>query len=200
MRHFLPLRAIALAPVAAVLLTGCISFGAKPPPTLLTLSTAAAPAVDSVRTGTSATALTVLIPTVPQKLRTARVPVQANATSLAYLKDAQWVEAPARLFQRLLAETVAARGNRLVLDESQYVTGPGEMLSGELLEFGVDAGTNQAVVIFQALRLDRTGANIVQRRFEARESIGELTPANAGVALNRAANRVASDVAGWVES
>jgi cholesterol transport system auxiliary component len=110
------------------------------------------------------------------------------------------VEAPARLFQRLLSETVAARTNRLVLDESQYITGPGELLAGELLEFGIEAGTNEAVVTYQALRLTGNGETVSQRRFEARQLVGEINAANVGTALNRAANRVAADVAGWLGS
>src|SRR3546814_5055527 len=70
---------------------------------------------------------------------------------MAYVKDAQWVEAPQRLFQRLLPETVAARTSRVVLDEGQYLTAPGEQLAGQLLDFGVDEATNEAVVVYQAM-------------------------------------------------
>lgn len=186
------------APVAALLLSGCLSLGGATPDTLLTLRADQAPAADAGRTGTPATALTVLVPNVPQKLRTPRIPVQATATSLAYVQDAQWVDAPARLFQRLVAETVAARTTRLVLDESQYVTGPGDVLSGELLEFGVDAQAGQVVVIYQAMRLTGDGQTIAQRRFEAREPVAPVEAGPVGEALNRAANRVAIDVAAWV--
>jgi cholesterol transport system auxiliary component len=135
---------------------------------------------------------------VPQKLRTPRVPVETGGTEIAYLKDAQWVEPPARLFQRLLSETLSASGGRLVLTETELITGPGELLSGDLLDFSIDADSGQAVVTFQAMRLTNDGSMIAQRRFQARESVGELTPANAGAALNRAANRVAAEVSRWM--
>lgn len=193
-------RLAIIAPLAFAL-AGCISsLTGRVPEQLLSLSADSAPPADAQRQGTVATSLTVLVPTVPQKLRTPRIPVQATPTSIAYVADAHWVEAPARLFQRLLSETVAARTNRLVLDESQYITGPGELLAGELLEFGIDAASGQAVVTYQALRLTGDGATVAQRRFEAREPVGEVNAANAGTALNRAANRVAADVAGWVGS
>ncbi len=183
---------------AATLLSGCLSFGPKTPDSLLSLRPDAAPAANATRSGSAGSALTVLVPTVPQKLRTARVPVQSGGTAIAYVKDAQWVEAPARLFQRLLSETIAARGTRLVLDESQYVAAPGELLSGELLDFGIDADRGEAVVTYQALRLRGNGASITQRRFEAREPVSPVDAATSGAALNRAANRVAADVALWV--
>ncbi len=184
---------------AALLLSGCLSFGAKVPDSLLTLTTAAAPLpANTPRSGNTASSLTVLIPNTPQKLRTPRVPVQTGATAIAYVKDAMWVEPPARLFQRLLSETIASRGNRLVLDESQYVTGPGELLSGELTEFGVDGDQLQVVVVYQALRLQRDGNGVIQQRFEAREGIAAVEPALVGAALNTAANAVAADVAAWV--
>ncbi len=187
-----------LAPFGALLLAGCISFGAKPPPSLLNLSADSAPATNAARSGSAQTALTVVIPSVPQKLRTPRVPVETGGTQIAYLKDAQWIEPPARLFQRLLSETLSAGGQRLVLTETELITGPGELLSGDLLNFGIDADSNQAVVTYQAMRLTNDGSMISQRRFEAREAVGELTPANGGTALNRAANRVAGEVAVWM--
>lgn len=183
----------------ALTLGGCLgALTGSVPDSLLTLSAENALAANAQRQGTVASSLTVLVPTVPQKLRTPRIPVQATPTSIAYVADAVWVEAPARLFQRLLSETVAARTNRLVLDESQYITGPGELLAGELLEFGVDAASGQAVVTYQALRLTGNGEAVAQRRFEARERVGEINAPNVGDALNRAANRVAADVAGWL--
>ena len=190
----------ASAALVALALTGCISLGGKVPASLLTLHSAAAPAVDAVRSGNPQSALTVIIPSVPQKLRTPRVPVQSGATSLAYLKDAQWIEPPAHLFQRLLSETLAAHSNRLVLTESELVTGSGEMLAGDLLEFGVDADRHEAVVTFQALRLQGDGSRIAQRRFEAREPLATIEAAPAGEALNRAANRVAAQVTEWLDS
>mgnify|MGYP003514316836 FL=1 len=133
-------------------------------------------------------------------LRTTRVPVTSGGTALAYVKDAQWVEPPARMFQRLLADTISARGARLILNDSQDVTSTGEVLTGELLAFGVDADRNQVVVTYQALRLSSEGGVIVQRRFEAREPIALVDASSTGAALNRAANRVATEVAGWMEA
>ena len=111
------LRIPMLAALGAATLSACVSFGAKPPPFLLTLTADAAPGAGEARTANEAQALTILIPTAPQKLRTQRIPVQQDDASIAYVKDAQWVEAPQRLFQRLLSETVAARSSRVVLDE-----------------------------------------------------------------------------------
>ena len=185
---------------AAMLLSGCISLGAKAPDSLLTLRADASPAVNSVRTGTAQSALMVQVPSTPQMLRTTRVPVTSGGTALAYVKDAQWVEPPARMFQRLLADTISARGTRLILNDSQDVTSTGEVLTGELLAFGVDADRNQVVVTYQALRLSSEGGVIVQRRFEAREPIALVDASSTGAALNRAANRVATEVAGWMEA
>ncbi|AMG73660.1 ABC-type transport auxiliary lipoprotein family protein [Sphingopyxis granuli] len=185
--------------LGALLLSGCVSFGGKVPPFLLTLDADAAPTAGEARTASDAATLTILIPAAPQKLRTTRIPVQQDDASVAYVKDAQWVEAPQRLFQRLLSETVAARTNRVVIDEGQYLTAPGEQLAGQLMEFGVDARSNEAIVVYQAMRVGAGGKTVTQRRFEAREPIGGRVEAKpVGEALTRAANKVASDVAGWL--
>lgn len=193
------LRAPLIAAAAAATLSGCIGLGGKTPPFLLTLDPEAAPQAGTARTAAEAATLTILIPTAPQKLRTTRIPVQQDGASVTYVKDAQWVEAPSRLFQRLVSETVAARTSRVVLDEGQYLTAPGEQLAGQLMEFGVDARTNEAVVAYRAMLVAAGGKTVTQRRFEVREPIGGKVEAKpVGEALTRAANRVAVDVAGWL--
>ena len=193
------IRTPVLALLGTATLSACVSFGAKPPPFLLTLEADAGPSTGAARTATEAATLTILIPTAPQKLRTQRIPVQQDGASVAYVKDAQWVEAPQRLFQRLVSETVSARSNRVVLDEGQYLTAPGEQLAGQLMEFGVDARTGEAVVVYEAMLVTAGGKNVTQRRFEARENLGGVVEAKpVGEALTRAANKVAVDVAGWL--
>lgn len=193
------LRAPLLIAAAAVTLTGCIGLGGKTPPFLLTLDADAAPTAGEARTAAEAATLTILIPNAPQKLRTTRIPVQQDDSSVTYVKDAQWVEAPSRLFQRLVSETVAARTPRVVLDEGQYLTAPGEQLAGQLMDFGVDARTNEAVVVFQAMLVSTGGKTVTQRRFEVREPIpGKVEAKPVGEALTRAANKVAVDVATWL--
>lgn len=191
-----------LAPLllgAAVSLSGCIGLGGKTPPFLLSLDADAAPTAGAARTAADASTLTILIPTAPQKLRTTRIPVQQDNSSVTYVKDAQWVEAPNRLFQRLVSETVSASTGRVVLDEGQYLTAPGEQLAGQLMEFGVDARTGEAVVVYQAMLVSAGGKSVTQRRFEARETLGGVVEAKpVGEALARAANKVAVDVAGWL--
>jgi cholesterol transport system auxiliary component len=196
MRRF---RAPLIAAAAAATLSGCIGLGGKTPPFLLTLDPEAEPQAGTARTAAEAATLTILIPTAPQKLRTTRIPVQQDDASVTYVKDAQWVEAPSRLFQRLVSETVAARTSRVVLDEGQYLTAPGEQLAGQLMEFGVDARSNEVVVAYQAMLVSAGGKTVTQRRFEMREAIdGKVEAKPVGEALTRAANKVAVDVAGWL--
>lgn len=193
------LRTPLLVAIAAVSLSACIGLGGKTPPFLLTLDADAAPTAGGARTSAESATLTILIPTAPQKLRTTRIPVQQDGSSVTYVKDAQWVEAPSRLFQRLVSETVSARTARVVLDEGQYLTAPGEQLAGQLMEFGVDAGSNEVIVVYQAMLVSAGGKTVTQRRFEAREPIGGKVEAKpVGEALTRAANKVAGDVTGWL--
>lgn len=188
-----------LVPAAALALSGCISFGAEPPPSLLTLeSREVVPVGQARRAGPDA--VTVLSLSAPQELATPRVPVQATATSVAYVEEAQWSEPPARLFARLLGDTVAARTGRVTLTTAQSVADPGLRLGGELRRFGLDAAAREAVVTFDA-QLIRGGdaVTVEKRRFEARAPLaGEIGATTAGAALNDAANRVAAEVADWV--
>jgi len=186
-----------LAVLATLALSGCISFGAKPPERLLTLTPTETVAVGTTQSVGQGEAITVLWPTVPADLNTNRIPVQATPISVAYVKDAQWTEPPNKLFARLLGETIEARTGRAVLSGRQFAFDPGARVSGQLLRFGVDAGSQQAVVVFDGVIA--RGADIRTRRFEARVPVAEIEAQAVGAALNQAANQVAAEVADWVK-
>ncbi len=184
--------------LAALPLAACISFGAEPPPSLLTLTPEATVATGRPQSSADAATILVTVPSVPQKLAVQRVPVQATDTSIAYVKDAQWVEPPAELFARLMADTITARTGRVVLGSAQARLDPGSRLAGELRNFGVDAATREAVVTFDGA-LIRDGSDTVEKqRFEARVPVAAIEAGPVGVAINQAANRVAAEVADWV--
>lgn len=199
-----------LAPIALLapfVLGGCIRFGAEPPSSLLTLTPAAGIAVGQTADSASAKSITISVPLAAQEVAVTRVPVRSGATNIAYLKDAVWVEAPSRLFARLLSDTVSARTGRVVLSVRQSLSDPGARLGGELRQFGLDATTSEAVVTYDAtLVRDRpapaSGARAPQtfekRRFEARVPVAAIDAAAAGTALNAAANQVAGEVADWI--
>jgi cholesterol transport system auxiliary component len=191
-------NARAAAAVAAVLaLAGCISLGGKVPDRLLNLTAASTAPAGATASGSSATALTVLDIEAPQELDVARVPVRISGSSLAYLKGAQWVEKPVRLFERLLSDTIRAKGNRLVVSGTGLESSAATKLTGTLAAMDYDAAQGAAVVRFDAV-LQSGDRQIQTRRFE---SVVTGVPAEAGAvgdALNRAANEVAAQVADWV--
>ena len=179
-----------------LVLAGCISFGSKPPPTLMRLTADAALAPSS-RTAPATQAITVITPSAAQEINTPRVPVRTGTTAVAYLPNAQWVEVPSALFGRLRSETIAARTGRGVLDPKQFTFDPGQRLSGTLHTFGLNADTMEAVLIYDAA-LARGSDAVETRRFEARAPVAAIDAASAPEALNRIANQVAAEVAAWV--
>jgi cholesterol transport system auxiliary component len=189
----------ALMILAATLsLSGCISFGGKAPPSLLTLTTASAITAGDTRSAKTGDAMSIAVPTAPQAIASTRVAVSMGNTEIAYIKDAMWAEPPALLFQRLLSETITAKTNRVVIDQKQFSVDAGTQLSGQLKRFGVDAGSNQAVVIFDAALTRDKGKQVTTHRFEARAAVGKIEPVSAARAINAAANDVAREVAEWV--
>lgn len=188
----------ALFPAAmALALTGCISLGGETPEQLLTLTPAATAPAGTAATGQAATALAVLEPGAEQRLAVTRVPVQVSDSSLAYLKDAVWVDKPSRLFQRLLAETVRGRGGRLVVNEGELGYNAATKLSGTLLDMGYDVGSGSVVVRYDAV-LQTPDGHVRAQRFESRVPGVAADAVSVGPALNRAANQVAAEVAAWV--
>ena len=186
----------ALLPALALALSGCLSLGKDPPDSLLNLTPASQAAAGTGASGTSDTALAVLDLQAPQKLNVTRVPVTTGDSTLAYLKDAEWVEKPARLFGRLLADTVRARGNRLLVSGTDLEFQAASRLSGTLSAMDYDAARGAVVVRFDAV-LQTGDRQVMTRRFE---SVVEGVPAQPGpvaAALNQAANQVAGEVAEW---
>lgn len=179
-----------------IILGACVSFGGKAPVSMLVLTSDNVVAAGAARTAAVADALVIQIPQVPRKLDNNRVPVQIDASSIAYLKDAFWADKPARLMQMLLVETVSAKSGNLVLNEVDAGGKATRYLSGSLLEFGIDATTNEAVVVYDMVKMIR-GSATEKRRFEARRPVNAIAPAPAGAALNAAANDVASQIAEW---
>jgi cholesterol transport system auxiliary component len=179
-----------------IMLGACVSFGGKAPVSMLVLTADNVVAAGAARTAAVTDALVIQIPQVPRKLDNNRVPVQIDASSIAYLKDAFWADKPARLMQMLLVETVSAKSGNLVLNEVDAGGKATRYMSGSLLEFGIDATTNEAVVVYDMVKIIR-GSATEKRRFEARRPVNAIAPAPAGAALNAAANDVASQIADW---
>jgi cholesterol transport system auxiliary component len=181
-----------------VITSACVSLGGKAPPSMLVLTAQKSVAGGTEQTAEAKDTLVVLIPDVPRKLDTNRLPVQVNDSNIAYIKDAIWADKPARLMQMLLMETIAASNNRLVLNEVNAGNKTEDYLAGTLLEFGIDEASKEAVVVYDAVRL-QNGKAVEKKRFEARQGLFEITAATAGSALNTAANSIASDVAAWLK-
>ena len=187
------LAALMLLPALA----GCVSLGSKAPGHLFSLMPARSAPAGAAVTGRGADALIVADPETDKRLAVLRIPVQVSDSSVAYLKDAAWIERPSRQFGSLLAETLRASGKRLVLAEDE-ATAPGSArLSGRLLDMGYDARQSAVVVRFDAIVSNRDGTMRTQR-FESVVSGVEPDADAVGPALNEAANDVAGQVADWV--
>lgn len=189
------IRTFAATAVLLASLSGCVSIGAKPPGTLLSLTPEAEPAVGATSSGTLGDATVVMEPAAAAPVSVLRIPVQIDTASVAYIKGTQWVERPSRAFQHLVAETLRARGKGLVVEADRGTTGT--RIGGRLLAMGFDVPTRSAVVRFDAMKWLPDG-RIETRRFESSVAGIDPNPDAIGPALNHAANKVASEIADWV--
>ena len=197
--RFKPISAVLAASAGALLLAGCVSIGGggEPPEQLYTLTASATVPAGAASEGDMAGALAVTEPSVPHHLDALRVPVQVNEVSLAYLQDAVWVEKPSRLFQRVLAETIRARSNRLVVGAGELEYAAQTQLGGDLLAMEYDARGSRVIVRYDAM-LRLPDGTVRTRRFESEVTGIAADALVVGPALNRAANDVAAQVADWV--
>jgi len=133
----------------------------------------------------------------PQRLNVTRVPVQVTDSEIAYLKDAVWVEKPARLLRRLIAETLRSGTGRVVFDGDDAGASAAQFLRGTVRDFGYDARSRSVLVRFDAVRSDTEGG-VETRRFEARVSDVSADVGEVGPSLNVAANDLAAQIAEWM--
>jgi cholesterol transport system auxiliary component len=189
MRRFVPA-------LAALALAGCFG-GAKVPPTLLTLTSAAAEA-SIARSAAASQAVTIEVPIAPREIRQVRVPVLEGPGQVTYVRDLQYVDTPDKLFQQLLSETVRRTTSRVVLDPGQAGLDPGQRVSGVLQRFGHDALSGQVVVTYDATLTSGTSGQVRTQRFTA-SAPADGTAATVGPALNQAANEVARQAAAWID-
>lgn len=198
MIHAKPFGALT-ALAAALLLPGCVSIGGKPPAQLLTLDAVRKVPAGAARVSGNGRTLIVADPEAPKMLDTIRVPVQTSPTSVAYVVKVQWADTPRHLFRRLLAETISATTDRVVLDSGQFSGDGGQRLSGELVAFQIDEPSNSAIVTYDAVLTTPAGVALARQRFTAAAPVGaRIDATTVGVPLNSAANKVATDVAAWV--
>ena len=180
-------------------LTACgplvqIGGNAKPPVSLLTLNATAVPRAADPRVS-AATSITVAVPGVPGALQTLRIPVTTTDTEITYLAGGSWAEQPAKLFQRVVADTLTASG-RGVVDPRQSPVAAAWSLTGTLRDFGLDVRDPAAAVVRVRYDAQFTGpaGRVAVHRFETTEPAPDQSPAGVAAALNRAANRVAAQV------
>ncbi len=180
-------------------LPACVSLGGKAPPSMLVLTADKNVANGAGKSGQQAEALIISMPDTPRKLDTNRLPVQIDQSNIAYLKDAIWADKPARLMQHMLMEVIAAPNERLVLNEADAGGRATDILSGSLLEFGLNAQSSEAIVVYDAVRL-RVGKPVEKKRFEVKMPVSAILPGPASEALNDAANQVAAEIAAWIRA
>lgn len=200
---------IATVGCLAALLASCgplvqIGGGGAPPVALQTLRSDAPPV--SARANPANTLL-IATPSVPGAIQTLRLAVTTSDTEVSYFKDKDydfvWSEQPAKLFQRLLADTAASRAGVTVVDGRQSDVPAARKLSGVLFDMGLDVRNAAAPAVhirYDATLTGRDGKLFATRRFEATEPVSVQSAPAIGTALNRAANSVATDVAAWISA
>jgi len=191
-----PKLLIALALIAPM--SGCISFGEKPPEQLFSLSSDARIVAAETRTAQDSSAISVAVPVTIAALRNQRMAVATGDGAVAYLPKALWSDTPSQLFRTVLAETIEAKTGRFVPDSRNAAITPDTRLAGTLAAFQLLGGQGRVIVIYDAT-LSKAGSDTIRtRRFEASVPTASEHPESVAAALNRASNLVAADVAGWV--
>ena len=186
-----------IAITAMALLSGCISFGEKPPKQLLSLTPTARIAAGQARVTQDTQAISVANPVLPSALRNQRLAVQ-DGGAFAYLPKAAWVDNPAAMFRLVLAETIEAKTGRFVPDMRNGAITPDTRLGGTLAAFQLLAGQGKVLVVYDATIAKAGSDQIRTRRFETTMPVSGEDATLVAAALNVAANQVASDVADWI--
>lgn len=193
-------RTLGLAALGLVLAgsTGCVRIGSKPPERLLSISADARIAPGTSQSASAQSALFVELPDAAKTIANQRVAVRASPNAYAYVPKAMWADTPARQFRAVLSETIAAKTGRLVLDPGQYLAQSNQILHGDLIDFGVDAQSNRAIVTYDASLLAPDGQTVRRQRFSATRPVSDIDADSVAGPISQAANDVATQVADWL--
>lgn len=192
-----PILRVMTATAATLALAGCLSLGPKVPDQLINFTPREVAAPGTSSSGAVTDAIFVFEPEVEDRLDVNRLPVQIDATSVAYLEDATYVDRPARLFQHLVAETLRARRGGLVVEGEDPGITVRTRLYGRLVEAGYDVRTSSVVFTYDAVAVSPDGT-MRQRRFGSTIPGIAAEAAAVAPAMNEAANNVAGEVSGWL--
>lgn len=191
--------AVLAACTLALPLAGCVSIGGgKAPDSYFALGPQVAVPPGRGAEATPAQALVVAEPEVDRSLAITGIAARDGKGAIAYFPKAVWVDRPARLFLDLLADTIRASDNRVVIAEDAETPAGAQRLSGRLTSFAYDETSRSAIVRYDAL-LRAPDGHLSQRRFEAVEKVSSPKAEKVADALGRAAAKVAADVADWVK-
>lgn len=182
----------------ALTLSGCLSFGPKPPPSLIRLTPTEQPAADAGQTIAPGRSVTVMFPHGPTEFSVLRVAVKSAGGKLSYIKGAQFADQPYKLLRDLFATVIEARTGRPVLDGRNYHVAPGIRIVEQVDDFSIDADRRQADLSVAVIQQLPDGKTVTTRRFEGHAPVSAITADAAGPALAQAANQVAMGIADWI--
>jgi cholesterol transport system auxiliary component len=135
----------------------------------------------------------------PQEFNVDRMVVRVGTQEIQYLKDMRWSDKPARLLRQLIAEHIKAQNpDALILLPTQLEPIPQFRLSGRIAAFQVNRDSNTAKVKIEMLMISAKTKSTVSKTFEAQVDANVASSSDMAAALNRASNKVCSDIAAWV--
>jgi len=175
-----------------------VGGGGKAPGALLTLR--APPPPPSSASNAPPRTILVEVPGVPGTLQTLRLPVLTAETRVQYMVAASWAEQPAKLFQHVLVDTLAARPGTFAFSSAEFDGRADRRLAGTLRDFELDvrdASHPQVRIRYDAVLTGPDRALIASRRFDRTLPITDQSPQAVAEALNTATNALAGDVADW---
>ncbi len=141
--------------------------------------------------------VTVYVPSALPELGGLRVPVRTEANAVAYLKDAQWADAPTRPVPHRAGrdDHVEDRARRARSAPICAVAGRAPVRPAQRVR--VDVAGSQVVATYDAALVRKEGAPLESRRFQAKVPVSSHHAASVAAGLS-AANRAAGEVADWV--
>ncbi len=184
--------------MAALSLSGCLSLGAKPPPSLIRLTAAERPGADAGQPIAAGRTVTVMIPHGPVEFSLPRIAVRSAGSRLSYIKNAAFADQPYRLIAGVFGEVIQARTGRPTLDGRNYHIAPGIRIVTQIDDFSIDTDRRQANLVVDVIRQAADGKTVTTRRFEGHAPVAAITSDGVAPALDQAVNQVAAAIADWI--
>jgi cholesterol transport system auxiliary component len=194
---------IGLTLITALILSGCAALSSVEQASRPLSAYDLTPLMAVQDLGTARGHILIETPDASGAIDTDRIMVKPGRLEVQYLPDVKWVETAPALLQRLIVESLTARGGFALVASRDFGPSPDFVLVADLIAFQAEVAGETANVHIRAVATlirDRDRRILSTQNFDRRAPASSADAPDIVAAFDEANAALLEDLAGWVEA